>query len=102
MAESQGGDGSSGNRRGGSNASRGLDDAISADYLQICKCSANHTPAAAAAAAASNTIATKLQCICAAGILQQPICFHQQFHEHEQLRPWFLTSQWRRHLCQTA
>ncbi|KAK2455765.1 hypothetical protein P8452_02866 [Trifolium repens] len=43
---------------GGCNASRSLNDAISADESEICicKCSSNHTPAAA-----SNTTATKLQ-----------------------------------------
>ncbi|GAU44233.1 hypothetical protein TSUD_139260 [Trifolium subterraneum] len=47
---------------GGCNASRSLNDAISADESEICifKCYSNHTPEAA-----SNTTATKLQCICA-------------------------------------
>jgi hypothetical protein len=71
---------------GGCNASGSLDDAISADESEICicKCSSDHAPAAA-----SNTAPTKLQCVCAAGILQQLICFDQQFHEHEQFQPWF-------------
>jgi hypothetical protein len=69
---------------GGSNASRGLNDTISVDQSQICicKCSPNHTPAAV-----SNATEAKLQCVCAASILQQLIYFHQQFHE--QLQPWF-------------
>ncbi|GAU44234.1 hypothetical protein TSUD_139270 [Trifolium subterraneum] len=49
-------------RLSGCNASRSLNDAISADESEICifKCYSNHTPEAA-----SNTTATKLQCICA-------------------------------------
>jgi len=66
-------------------ASRGLNDESSADehWICICECSSNHRPAASA-----NATATKLQCICATSILQQPISFHRRSHEHEQLQPW--------------
>jgi hypothetical protein len=73
---------------GGSNASRGLNDANWADEQRIymCKCSSNNTPPAA-----SDATAAKLH------IAVQPVYSnnsyaprsHQQPHGHEQLQPWF-------------